>query len=166
MAARVMRRQSYPAEGYSIPVMENSVYTSGRIGFNPVGSEGKVLASAAAHNIGISVHNHVTRVGLPEHLCCASHVVRVRLSIEENLCIFPGKSQLLNACADQRRRALKIRVDQDVSRRGRNQVGCQVATPNAIEVVGNLEGGKWSCPVRIVFCFRLQAGKTEAKGGN
>src|ERR1700677_4448989 len=97
MATCVMRRQSYPAEDYSILVMENSVDTCGRVGFNPVGSEGKVLPSAAAYNIGISIHNHVSRMGLPEHLCCASHVVRVRLSIEENLCIFPGKSHLLNA---------------------------------------------------------------------
>jgi hypothetical protein len=89
MTARVMRRQSYAAEDYGIPVMENSVYTSGWIGFNSVGSEGKVFASAAAHNIGISVHNHVTRMGLPEHLCCASHVIRVCLTIEENPGVFP-----------------------------------------------------------------------------
>ena len=84
MTARVMRRQNYAAENYGFPVMKNSVYTSGWIGFNPVGSESKVLAAAAAHNIGISVHHHVTRRGLPEHLCCASHVISVCLTIEKN----------------------------------------------------------------------------------
>src|SRR5271154_3017077 len=162
MTAGAMRRQSYAAEDYGIPVMENSLYPSGREGFNPVGSERKVPASAAAYNIGISVHNHVMRAGLPEHLCCASNVIRVCMAIKENLCISPRESELLNACADQRRRAYKIRVDQDVSRRSCNQVSRQVATPNVIEVVGDLEWGKRSYPVRIVRCFRLQAGKTEA----
>ena len=89
MTARVMRRQSYAAEDYGIPVMENPVYTSGWIGFHSVGSEGKVFASAAAHDIGISVHNHVTRMRLPEHICCASHVIKVCLTIEEELGISP-----------------------------------------------------------------------------
>ncbi len=89
MAACEVRRQSDAAEHYGIPVMENPVYTSGFIGFNSVGSEGKVLAAAAAYHIDISVHHHVERRCLSENLCRASHVIRVGLTVQENLCVFP-----------------------------------------------------------------------------
>jgi hypothetical protein len=89
MAAREVRRQSDAAEDYGVPVMENPVYSSGLIGFNPVGSEGKVLAAAAAYHIDISVHHHVERWCLPENLSRASHVIRVGLTIQKNPCVFP-----------------------------------------------------------------------------
>ncbi len=111
-----MRRQSHAAEDYVIPVMQNSVYTSRRERFYPFGSECKVLSSSGADYLGISVHNHITRLSLAKHLGSASHVVRVGLTIEENLYVFPRKAEFLNAFADQRWRTYKIRVDQDVSR--------------------------------------------------
>src|SRR5271155_3763246 len=146
MATRVMRSQGYSAEDYGISIVENSVDTGWWIGFDPVSSKGKVLPSTATHNISISIHNQVHRMGLLEHFCCPSHMVKVRLSIEENLCIFPCKSKLFDACADQMRRAFKVRIDQNVSCRSCNEVGRQVATPNIIKVVGNLEWGQRSCP--------------------
>src|ERR1700733_6015988 len=88
---------------------------------------------------------------LANHLGRTSHVVEMRLAIEENLGIFPAEAELLNACAYLRRRSFEVRVDQDVSLRGYDEVAGKVLASHVVEVVGDSEWSDGCRPLGVCF---------------
>jgi hypothetical protein len=120
MTAGTMRREDDATKRYGVTVVENSVNAGRWVREYSIGAKGEVLAAAAAYYVGISIHDHVAGVSLLEHFCCTRHVIEVRLPVEKDLRVTPGKTKLFDACANLWRRAFKIRVDQDVSGWGRD----------------------------------------------
>jgi hypothetical protein len=119
------------------------------IGSETAGADCEISAAAGADDVGIPVHHHIFGVGLAEYLRGSSHVVEVRLAVEQDLRVLPAEAEFLHARTDLRRRAFQIGVDQDVPSRCRNEVGGEIATADVVEVVGDLERRQRRCPVRI-----------------
>jgi hypothetical protein len=90
---------------------------------------------------------------LANYLSRTTHVIAMCLAIEQNLRIFPAKTQLFNARAYWRRRSSEVCVDQDIALRGDYEVAGKVLTSHAVEVVSNLEGRNGSCPQGVCVCM-------------
>jgi hypothetical protein len=94
-------------------------------------------------------------MGFANHLGCASHVIVMRLAIEENLDIAPAETKRFNACTYLRRRASKVCVDEDIALRGHDEIAGKVLASDVEEAVSNPERGDRCCPGGI--CLRMKA---------
>ena len=97
----------------------------------------------------VAVHDDVLGVGFAEDLGGSGHVVEVGLAVEEDFGVGVAEAELLDAVADLGRRGLEVGVDENVAGGGGDEVGGEVAAADVVEVVGDLERGEGSGPLRL-----------------
>src|SRR4051812_41521293 len=102
------------------------------------------------HRGNIGLHNHETSACLAFDQAHAAVVIVVCMADQEDFGIAVIESELLNVRFDERYILREIRVDQDISFRGPDQVDGEIRGANVKEVTRNLEGGKWAVPLWVL----------------
>jgi hypothetical protein len=149
VAAGAVGDKCHVADRNGVAVVQDAVDVCGRIGWDGAGGGEKVAAASGGGDVGVVLHDHVPGVGFAENLCGTGHVIEVGLTVEENLCVGVTEAKLLDAVFDLRWGCFEIGVDQDIAGGRGDEVGRKVLAANVVEVVGDLEGGKGRCPLRL-----------------
>ncbi len=121
------------AELDGVAVAQDPLDLRRRVGRHSIDREQEVGATAAFHDVGVALHDHVLRAGLAQDLRCAGHVVEVRLAVEQDFRIRPLEPQLLHAHANLRRRRFEVGVDQDVPGGRGNEVCGQLLAADIVK---------------------------------
>jgi hypothetical protein len=152
--------QRYAAEADRVSVMENAIDMYGSVSPDVRRRRQEVCARAGFNDAYVAVHHHVLRRRLADHLRCSTHMIGMRLVIEQNSDVTPMKSQRFHTCFQLWWRSRQVRIDEDIALRRNDEVAGKVLTSHVIEVVSNAKGSSGGRPGRVHFS-KHESGPTE-----
>src|SRR5437016_5110370 len=99
----------------------------------------------------VCVHHHQLRVRLPPDQTRRLIMIAMCVADENDLRVVVSETELLDTGANQRDVLLEIRIDQNVSLRGMDQINREVGGADVVKVSRDLECREASVPVQTTL---------------